>query len=145
MKLAVNVAKAKLQETVEANLKKHVEEYAESMKGWREKIVKQLERSAQLAENFLVSARAAIVSEDSAWMKNANPNGLHPEDWLDEPASFAGHYEDAIEMLKLSTDENIMLSRTLFRQLVQDKWEWSDRHLHSNQKYSQALGGVGRH
>lgn len=143
MKLAVNVGKAKLLETVKANLVKHLKEYAESMEGWYDKLVSQLVASGVLSLDFLKQAKEG--SDDAEWMKGINPSKLIPEDWHDEPVSFAGHYEDAIEMLALSTDEKITLSRTLFCQLVQDKWEWSDRHMHSNRKYSLVLGGVGRH
>ena len=137
MKLGVNVAKAKLQETLETNLKKHLEEYAESMKGWHEKLTAQLEASIEYARKALSKARAGDA--EAKWMKDIATAKFVPHDWHDEPVSYARHYEDAIEMLKLSTDENIGLSRTLFQQLVQDKWEWSDRHLFSNRKYS----GIG--
>ncbi len=138
MKLGVNVGKAKLLETVEANLAKHKEEHAEAMKGWLKKLQEQLARSKDLAQDLLDKSNSGLP--DGRWMKELDPGKMIPKDWHDEPISFARHYEDAIEMLKLSTDENIGLSRTLFQQLIQDKWEWSDRHAHSNQKYSQ----VGR-
>ena len=70
---------------------------------------------------------------------------LMPKDWHDAPKSYADQYGVAIEMLTMAKDEKISLTRTLYCQLVKDEWEWKERHRMSNRKYSQALGGVGRH
>lgn len=40
------------------------------------------------------------------------------------PVCYVEHYDRAIEMLKLTTDKEIVLDQTEFEQLIMDKWSW---------------------
>lgn len=54
------------------------------------------------------------------------------------PMFYGEEFERAIEMLAMATDEELVLDQVLFRQLVQNEWEWSRSFEHSNVALAQA-------
>lgn len=100
----VKVKVEQLRKHLEENRAKHVIEYAEAMEVYRELLVVKIKESLAKAE----------VGEDVS----------HVID-IDRPANYTSSYDNIIEMLKWTTDEEIYLDQNEFAQYVQDKWSWS--------------------
>lgn len=138
--LSIEVGREELLKILKENLERHKKEYEEARKGWYTKMVLALITAAEHARLMAdVVEKAGEAGE--AFPPDVEPALLIPKDWHDAPKSYADQYDDAIEMLTMAKDEKITLSRTLWRQLVKDEWEWKTKHMMSNRKYSQ----VGRH
>jgi hypothetical protein len=134
--LNIEMGRAELLKTLKENLEKHKKEYEESRKGWIDKLLADLAKAPERAKALAEKVTKAFKDGDGS-VEGFNFQRLVPEDWHDAPVSYADHYADAIEMLTMAKDEKISLSRTLWRQLVKDEWEWKSRHMLSNRKYSQ--------
>lgn len=133
--LEIEMGRAELLTILKENLEKHKKEYEESRKGWYDKLMADLAKTPQLAEDL--AAKVTKVFEAGGTVAEGfNFSKLVPEDWHDAPTSYADQYDDAIEMLEMAKDEKIALTRTLWRQLVKDEWEWKTRHTMTNQKYA---------
>lgn len=146
LELTVKVEKEKLLQILRDNLEKHKKEHAEARAGWHTRLIEQLGATVSNAESMLLSAQSGRDGnegpKDDDWKKQfPDVSDLIPEDWHDEPISFAKQYEDAIGMLEMAddTDRAISLSRTLYKQLVQDDWSWKESHVVSMMKYSGRL------
>ena len=135
VELSVSVSKKDLLGTLKENLEKHKKEHEEARKGWNNRVHTQLMDAMANMEKLL----DASATNPNNWKRKLTEDVtklLIPKDWHDEPRSYAEHYEDAIDMLSLSEDDVITLSRTLFKQLIQDRWEWKGIHVRSFAKYS---------
>ena len=101
----VKVKVEQLRKHLEENRAKHVIEYAEAMEVYRELLVVKIKESLAKAE------QGKDVS--------------HTID-IDRPSNYTSSYDNIIEMLKWTTDEEIYLDQNEFAQYVQDKWSWSN-------------------
>ena len=55
---------------------------------------------------------------------------------LNPPKSYVDVYSDVIEMLMITTQQEMVLDSDEFRKLVQDKWEWTQSFSSSSASYS---------
>jgi hypothetical protein len=136
--LSVDVDCKELLEILKKNMKKHNDEYAEARVGWHTKVLAQLQRmKIEVAKLLLAVDGVEPATNWQTDQKLPHPGTLAPSDWNDEPVCYTRHYEDAIDMLAMSQNETITLSRTLFKQLVHDEWKWKQRHRGMVMKYSE--------
>jgi hypothetical protein len=97
----VTVSKEKLLSTLRENKAKHVEIYTDAVEGVRVEYRKLLEKEIKkLDDNKTVKAYVQI----------------------DMPTSHEEQYQDVIEMLEMSVDDEVTLSKHEFANYVQDKW-----------------------
>jgi hypothetical protein len=114
--LEVKVSKERLLATLEANRAAHGTTYAKAKAGYIKVTIKELEEHlTRLADGHLLE-RVYIPGP--------------PED-------HTGDYDDAIEMMKWSTEDTVLLTQGQFKQYVQDDWGWKDAWMASNTSYLQ--------
>lgn len=101
----VKVKVDQLRKHLEKNRAKHVIDYAEAMEVYRELLVVKIKESLAKAE----------LGEDVSHIID-----------IDRPSNYTSSYDNIIEMLKWTTDEEIYLDQQEFAQYVQDKWAWSN-------------------
>jgi hypothetical protein len=133
--IMMRMSNIKMQTTVKrddllAALKKNFEVHS--------KIVKEAK------EGYLKKAKEAIAKK----MKLLEKGKIAPLSFLNLhiPVDFSEVYKTSIKMLEWNTEKDIVLNADEFRQLVEDKWDWSDHFLASNSHYSSTasafFGGV---
>lgn len=115
---SVNVSRTALLEKLIANLAEHKKDYQEAILGFKVKL--------------LVDLQQAIIDVNAS-----EPEGLKDLESVSfaGPISYADEYNEIIEMMKMSVDENITLDNRSFQQYVMNKWTWSDHFNNSTKIY----------
>ena len=149
----VKVAKMKLIRILEKNMDKHKKEYAESYKIWQEKQVEELGKFLQnLNREYTKQSQMThqdiidLIEKESTkpehdrlgypydyyfdWVKDNQPQKL------DKPLEYTDSYQLALDMLSMSTDDDILLTQEEFKQYINDDWSWKEMFQMSNSKYS---------
>lgn len=115
--LTVNVNKVDLLATLKANREEHGATYEKAKAGY-----------LKVTKNRLDELLAKIVEGE-----------LLDRIFLEAPpVDNTGDYDDVIEMMKWSQDDNIQLTQGQFKQYIQDDWGWKDSWMVSNTSYLQA-------
>jgi len=116
----VTVNKQQLIEKIIANREKHARDYLEAHTAW-----------SALVRNALIEyadeLKYGAVGVGSKVAKFLREN--------DEPESHAEDYAAALEMLAMSTQEEITLQSQAFRELVRDEWGWKRHTMETYSKY----------
>jgi hypothetical protein len=124
IKMTTRVNKSRLLSKLHENLAVHAKIVKEAVVGYIDKACKALEeRLGQLREGKLV----------------------HVAFSLSPPKDYSEVYRSTIQMLQWTTLEEVELGADEFRQLVEDKWDWTDNFLSHNAEYSATaayFGGV---
>ena len=110
----IKVNKAELLEKIKDNFMKHEEEYAEAMVGFQIDSISELKK-------LLKDAKAGVIVPSNVY--------------FDIPMSYDKDYETIIEMLEMSIDGEVYLTRSEFKQYIRDEWQWKADFLLSNAKY----------
>jgi hypothetical protein len=125
---AVDEVLAKLKE----NRKKHEADYKKAMQGYHAERKEVLMNAVlQFDENKAKLFNAQEDGEDYDLHDLMKDVKLH----LDKPVEYLEQYDDFIEQLTMTAQDEFELSRTMFKQLVQDDWEWTRNFKMSNSKY----------
>lgn len=125
--LTFKYAVATLLEKIKENRKAHVELYEKAMQGYREQLAERLIEIAEYAQT-----RATAIQTTDTLQVSGNKLSIHD---LDEPKEYTKYYDEAIEMLEMTTEEEIELPQTHFRQLIRDQWDWKERFYAGSMKY----------
>lgn len=115
MKIWADVAS--LKEKLKANRDEHIKMYSEAVDGFKDAARRALEgalRHCNGKQNLFLNMPA--------------------------PQNCTSVYDTVIGMLEMNTEEKIELSATEYRQLVEDKWDWTDSWLLQNARYSETAG-----
>ncbi len=104
----VNVDKYELLEKLKENLEIHKKDYLEAVEGYKIKLLEDL-----------TAAKAAVEGLQAAELK-----GLQAVTF-NFPVSHEADYVEVIDMLEVSTDEEIELDSTSFRAYFKNEWNWS--------------------
>lgn len=116
--LTVKVNKVDLLKILKDNRAKHAEAYTLAKSGYL-KVVK-----AELKEWIDRLKKEGPVQ---VYVQNGQPPEDHTED-----------YDDAIGMLELATDTEIVLDQDSYRQYVKDEWGWKRQWAAANSAYTMA-------
>jgi hypothetical protein len=103
--MTVNVNREDLIRVLQLNLKKHTQDYKETL----ELYYKQL----------LVDLKELTAQAKAKTKKRIQFNPAQPK-------SYEKTYTDTIEMLMMSVDETINLDMDNFRKFVKDEWDWKN-------------------
>lgn len=103
---SVKVNKTELMDILQANKKKHIKEFDESVKDYKKAALKVAKDHVELAKSGDLDKISKI---------RAMPQ---------RPTSYEDSYNRAIRMMELSVDEVIELEEQIFNQLVLDEWSW---------------------
>jgi hypothetical protein len=113
--MTTKVSRERLLTALRANLENHSQIVKEAVAGYLAKAREALaKRMDQLAKGTVVSLSFSL-----------NPPQDHSE-----------VYKTVIRMLEWNTSDMVELEADEFRQLVEDKWDWSGSFLHTNAVYS---------
>ena len=115
--LTIMVSKDQLLSALKANREKHGAEYEKAKAGYLKVTMEQVGEYLHRLANGQLLERAFIPPP--------------PED-------HTGDYDDVIDMMAWSTDAEIELTQSQFRQYVKDDWGWRDQWLASNSAYMEA-------
>lgn len=114
-----------------------------------ELLVKLNENLAQHEKDFneaRTGFQAAVVADLqdklTALLGGAQADGSYLHAALDVPVSYAREYHRAIEMLKMSKQDDVVLSVGQFTQYVLDEWSWKDSFSNTAAVYG-AQGPIG--
>lgn len=111
IELDSTVDKRDLLEKVRQNRDKHVTDVGKMRAAYKAEVVKQLEQRAEDIKT------GAIKLKQSHW--------THFD--IEYPVSYEEVYDQVIEILSWTKDEEIELSAEQFRNWVMDRWDWSSR------------------
>lgn len=114
---SVNVSRLKLLDALRLNLEKHKEDYTQAVINYR--IALQVDLTSALVQANDPKSRLDKINVD-----------------FDHPKSYAGQYQQVIDMLEYSVDETINLDSQAFRAYVKDEWAWKSSFELSNSTYS---------
>lgn len=103
--LTLTYDRNELLEKIKANRDRHIKEYEQAMEVYKKEGEKALKK---LLREFRANPRKRLEIN------------------LRRPRQFTKQYDEAIEMLQMTTEETIKLPRAYFNQLVRDEWSWSD-------------------
>lgn len=101
----VRVNRVGLIEILEANKAKHIRDFEEAFEGFRRKALAEMEKNLQLAGDRDTKDVRLIIS-------------------LSIPQSHAEEYDSVLGLLKMGTDDHVLLDINSYRQYVQDEWSW---------------------
>ena len=101
----VRVSKDFLLEKLETNRKSHKAVYEEAMKGWHLQTIDILKKELK---------------------KVKNDEEYQPSCFVAKPGSHVKEYDETIDLLKASLDEEFVLTNSEFSQYVRDEWGWKD-------------------
>lgn len=113
----VRVKRDDLLKRVEENRTEHADIFEKSMTGWQEEV------TAALKEAY----EAAVAGTE-----------YKTHFGLPQPDNHTSDYDHVIAMLKMSQDDELVLTASQFGQFVMDKWEWQAQFLSVTSGYSDA-------
>ena len=108
--------KEKILKAIKANMAAHKKVVKEAQKGFRKQAIGLLEEKLDALRDGEMVAFPIFLQL--------------PEDHLEE-------YQVMVEMLEMSTDEEISLTHSEYNRYVRDRWDWRSQWLHANAPYSQ--------
>ena len=114
---SIKVDKAKLISTLEENRIKHRKIFLEACDGYQKAVIKELQAQLKRA-------------------KGGIRQSMHIS--IPAPVDQTKEYDRAIGMLKMSIDNEVMLSERDYQCYVLDDWDWKQKFLLSSRPYSQA-------
>jgi hypothetical protein len=112
---SIKVNKAKLISTLEENRIKHRKIFLEACDGYQKAVIKELEAQLKRAKGGI--RRSMLIS-------------------IPAPVDQTKDYDRAIGMLKMSIEEEVMLTERDYQCYVLDDWEWKQKFLLSSRPYS---------
>jgi hypothetical protein len=121
----VKVKKGELLATVKENLAKHVKEYEEACKGYKEIALTRIEEITDELKQMITNLKENQVIELVGISFG-----------LEVPRSYEKAYQQVIRMLEMSVDEIIELSAGEFSCFVMDDWDWKARFVTTTANYS---------
>ena len=101
----VSVNKGDLQATIKVNLEKHTKEFLLAKKNYSSKVA-----------NDLADESVRISSGGKP-----KTSYLFPL-----PVTYAGSYQEALEMLKWETSDIVQLTADEFKQFIKNEWYWAE-------------------
>lgn len=107
---SVNVDRFELLVKLRENLEIHKKEYAEAL----------VEYQTRLLEDLQLAVKKVKKTEDVMDLKDFKFKLSFPEDHSQE-------YVDVIEMLEMSTDNNINLDAQSFKAYIKNEWHWQQQ------------------
>ena len=112
---SLSFKKSEVLDKLRENREEHMTIIVEAQKGYRKEAIK-------LFSDKLTSLKAGEKVDVS----------FH----LPMPASYVDEFDNAIQMLEMSVDEEVELTDDEFKCYIRNKWTWQTRFLEANSSYS---------
>lgn len=113
----VTVKKGTLLEKIKANRETHRAQFLKAQEGYREEVIKTLDR---------------VLAE----VRDGRPFQSHQIVGLTMPVEHTRDYDKVIAMLEMCVADEITVTETQFSQYVLDDWGWKQAFVTSNARYS---------
>lgn len=113
---SVKVKKSELIDRVTENLAKHIIEYRNACEGYKADAIAEINTVTERLRRQVDSLQMGEVIRLA-----------HVTFSLPSPESHEKDYLRAIEMLRMSVDEEIEVESDDFRRYVMDEWDWKER------------------
>lgn len=130
-KRTVEVDRLKLIATLESNRVKHIQDYDESMEGYKSTLLVKIDQAFEKAmKNIPVHHKAmkdgiiALATEDIAKQNDYFTIVEEQSITMKVPRSYAKEYDAAIDMAKWDVRETLELTHAEFTCFVRDQWDW---------------------
>lgn len=101
---SVTVQRKDLITAIKSNRKEHISEYNQAYSDYKAKVKYELERALKEANEGKFDNVAVLIQS---------------------PVSHENDYNDIIEMLEMSVDDNITLDRDSFKAYIKNEWNWT--------------------
>jgi hypothetical protein len=127
--IKIEADKDKLLETLKANRKTHIADFKEAMEGF----LTQVQAALHDRKTVFEKAAADFKKADGDISKVKTPNldfGKYPK-----PSSHEKDYDRAISMLEMHTGKTFIIDMDMYRQYVEDEWDWKRGFELSNSTY----------
>lgn len=111
----IKVKRDELLAKIKENRKSHRDLFLEAQKGYRELVIEELDRMLKEAKDGKPIRRSITMPE--------------PVDHTDD-------YDNAIAMLEMSVDDEVVIESNEFACYVRDNWSWKRHAQHTNMAYS---------
>jgi hypothetical protein len=108
---------SKLLKSVTSNREQHVSDYDEAVINYKKILVEQL-------EEMLTNAKSG--------------SHVNPHVGLRQPENHIKEYDQAITMLKMTSDKTIEIDGDTFARLVMDDWDWQTSFANNTKVYGSA-------
>lgn len=118
LQMKTKMKKSDLIAKVESGLEEHKRQYERALKGWMEQ---------------MQAASETVIERVRDGSLKAFPKEFR--DLMQIPELHVSDYEAALQMLKMTVEEEITLEPEDFDQLVLGNWEWKERWAASNSRY----------
>lgn len=122
----VTVARLNLIEILKKNREIHAAEYKEAVIGFHIEACKKIEQYLGNIKNF-----SGLEDE---FIKKTDYHSFR----ISSPQDHTKEYDDIIEMLEMSVNENICLDSQAFRAYVKDEWIWAPQSKMLNSGYARS-------
>lgn len=117
-----------LLEKLKANREAHIEAHKKAMAGYEKELAERLIAISTYAQECATAIQTKHVAK-------IDQRKLSIHD-LDKPQEYTKQYDEAIEMLEMTIEEEIELPQLYFRQLVCDEWDWKREFQTYSAKYT---------
>jgi len=121
---SVKVKRTELLQKIKINKEKHVKEYQETVANYILEAMKQIDEQIEK----LVSRKAEIDAEETLELP-------HVSFRLPMPQNHEKDYEQVIQMLQMSVDEELEIKADEFACYVMDDWDWKQDFLAVSANY----------
>lgn len=140
----VRIEKKKLLDKIKENRTRHQKLWEASIKGWKTATAVALEKYSttctEMAEksNALADKMRSTDETDVDQKLISELGGIYPH-LPKRPENHVEEYDEIIERLEFSLDEEINLTHQDFNQYVRDKWGWKGEFIATSNLYSPEL------
>ena len=139
----VTVDRQQLLTALRQNKAKHVAEYTEAVRGYKEQATQRLESAIKTARRRLTDAMASIQKRIDAFGDEQLPDVitvLNTECFaLKVPRNHEKSYEVAIRMAEMEVADTVELGQDEFQCFVLDDWEWKNEFTAINSTYTKKM------
>lgn len=113
------------------NLAKHLKEYKVACDEWRivtkEKAVELHTKVLKILTELNEKSTADLIKDFEHKVLELN---------FAKPLCYAKDYEEAIKMLEMSVEDEVVITQNVFKQLVLDEWSWKKAELNKRIFYT---------
>lgn len=125
----VKVKRVDLLAKIKANRIKHIEEYDKSVEGYKIEAKERVEAALKDLQDRIDKLKAGQQINLAGIVFN-----------LQVPENHTADYDQVIEMLEMSVDEELKIQSDEFACYVMDRWDWKDRFTLTNRAYLAKAG-----
>lgn len=126
----VHISKTRLQEILLHNRNKHQEEYEEAVAEWKQALQRKFTEAITSIKDFENKLKEESYNDFLKCYTNGdngpNWNVSEIDVWLCPPKSHVHDYDRCLRMLEHEVNDEVVLDKTEYQNLVEDNWSWKE-------------------